>query len=333
LVIAPIELPHRSQYRRERGWPKFVLVGSKIETTKKDKGRTMNANGQLLEALTQSEFFQEYERAYTEATGLPVALRPVETWQIPLHGKRKESPWCALMASKSRTCAACLQMQEKLAKEANQAPATICCDYGLCETAVPVRLGSQTVGFLQTGQVMRQKPTEATFRRAAERAKEMGLDVENSAAKEAYFQTPVVSQKKMDSISTLLSIFAEHLSIKSNQIAVQTANAEPPTITRAKQFIEEHHAEDLSLGQVAAAVHTSLFYFCKLFKKSTGTSFTEFVSRTRIEKAKNLLLNPNLRVSEIAYEVGFQSLTHFNRTFKNLMGQSPTEYRDQLPRV
>ncbi len=98
----------------------------------------MNANGQLLEALTQSEFFQEYERAYTEATGLPVALRPVETWQIPLHGKRKESPWCALMASKSRTCAACLQMQEKLAKEANQAPATICCDYGLCETAVPV---------------------------------------------------------------------------------------------------------------------------------------------------------------------------------------------------
>jgi AraC-like DNA-binding protein len=226
-----------------------------------------------------------------------VALRPTETWQIPLHGKRKESPWCALMASKSRTCAACLQTQEKLAKSATDAPATVCCDYGLCETAVPVKLGTQTIGFLQTGQVMRQKPTEATYRRAVERAKEMGVNVVSLADKEAYFQTPVVSQKRMDSISTLLSIFAEHLSIKSNQIAVQAANSEPPIITKAKHYIEEHHSEDISLTQVAQAVHTSIFYFCKIFKKATGTSFTEYVSRRRIEKAKNLLLNRNLRVS------------------------------------
>ena len=114
------------------------------------------------------------------------------------------------------------------------------------------------------------------------------------------------------------------VSIKSR---VQTANAEPPVITKAKQFIREHHTEDLSLGQVAAAVHTSIFYFCKLFRKVTGTTFTEFVSRTRVERAKNLLLNPNLRISEIAYEVGFQSLTHFNRVFKNVVGESPTDYR------
>jgi AraC-like DNA-binding protein len=51
----------------------------------------------------------------------------------------------------------------------------------------------------------------------------------------------------------------------------------------------------------------------------------------RVEKAKNLLLNPNLRISEIAYEVGFQSLTHFNRVFKRVVGQSPTDYRAELP--
>ena len=58
----------------------------------------------------------------------------------------------------------------------------------------------------------------------------------------------------------------------------------------------------------------------------------EYLSRVRIEKAKNLLLNPNLRISEIAYEVGFQSLTHFNRVFKRILAQSPTEYRGQLAR-
>jgi len=86
----------------------------------------------------------------------------------------------------------------------------------------------------------------------------------------------------------------------------------------------------LSLGQVAKAVNMSTFYFCKMFKKITGINFTDYLSRVRIEKAKNLLLNPNLRISEIAYEVGFQSLTHFNRVFKKITGQSPTQYRGQL---
>jgi AraC-like DNA-binding protein len=291
----------------------------------------MNANGQLLETLAGSEMFKTYERAYSEATNLAISMRPVETWQLPFRGKRKENGWCALMAGQSGTCAACLQTQEKLAQSAADGPATVTCAYGLCETAVPVKLGTQTIGFLQTGQVMRQKPTGASFARAVARAEELGVDIDNAKAKEAYFATPVASQKKLDSVTGLLSIFADHLSMKSNQIAVQTAHAEPPVIAKAKQFIREHHTEDLSLGQVAAAVHTSIFYFCKLFRKVTGTTFTEFVSRTRVEKAKNLLLNPNLRISEIAYEVGFQSLTHFNRVFKNVVGESPTEYRGHLP--
>jgi len=119
----------------------------------------------------------------------------------------------------------------------------------------------------------------------------------------------------------------------NNQIVVRDQNAEPPVITRAKQFIIEHQTEELSLEQVAAAVHTSKFYFCKMFKKATGINFTDYLSRLRTERAKNLLLNPNLRVSEIAYEVGFQSLTHFNRVFKRIAGRSPTNYREQLARA
>jgi AraC-like DNA-binding protein len=293
----------------------------------------MNANGQLLETLTHSEMYQNYERAYSETTGMPVTLRPVETWQLPLHGKRRENPFCAIMAEKSRTCAACLQMQEKLAQSAVDGPCTMTCAYGLSETAVPVKLGAQTIGFLQTGQVMGRKPTAASFNRAVAKAAELGVEIDNAKAREAYFATPIVPQKQLDAAASLLSIFADHLAMKSNQIAVQTANAEPPVITKARQFIRDHHTDDLSLGQVAAAVHTSIFYFCKLFRKVTGTTFTEFVARTRIEHAKNLLLNPNLRISEIAYEIGFQSLTHFNRVFKKVAGESPTEYRARLPKA
>jgi AraC-like DNA-binding protein len=66
-----------------------------------------------------------------------------------------------------------------------------------------------------------------------------------------------------------------------------------------------------------------------MFKKATGLTFTDYLGRVRVEKAKTLLSNPHLRVSEIAYTVGFQSLTHFNRVFHNLTGESPTHFRDK----
>src|SRR5665213_52792 len=290
----------------------------------------MKTNERLVDSLTRSETFQTYERAYTEATGMPLTLRPVESWQLPFHGKRKENIFCALTAG-SRACTACLQLQEKLTQDAMDQPATRTCAYGLCETAVPVKFGTRTIGFLQTGQVMRQRPTAAAFRRAVVQAGKLGVDIGNEQARRAYFKTPAVSQRKLDSATSLLVIFADHLAMKGNQLVMQGANAEPPVITKAKQFIADHYTEELSLRQVSDAVNTSLFYFCKQFRKATGLSFTEFVSRTRIEKAKNLLLNPNLRVSEIAYAIGFQSLTHFNRAFKKIMGQSPTGYRGNLP--
>ncbi len=290
----------------------------------------MNTSGTLIEALTNSSLYRDYERAYTEATNLPIALRPLETWQLSLHGKCREASFCALMSNKSRSCAACLRAQDELVQSARDKPGVLNCAFGLSEVAVPVKLGGETIGFLQTGQVMRQRPTAASFKKAVAQGVELGIDL--SESRDAYFQTPVVSQKKLDSATDLLVIFADHLSMKSNQIVVQTTNAEPPVITKAKQYITEHHSEDLSLSQVAKYVHTSVFYFCKLFKRTTGVNFTEFVSRIRIEKSKNLLLNRNLRISEIAYEVGFQSLTHFNRTFKNIVGESPTEYRGHLPR-
>jgi len=291
-----------------------------------------NGNGHdraLIETLAKSRIYQDYERAFSEATALPMTLRPVESWQLPLHGKHHENPFCEMMSRKSRACAACLQVQEKLCRRAAHQPETIICQHGMSDTAVPVRLGDRLIGFLQTGQIFRKKPTQAQFENTARLAASWGIAVDREELKKTYFATPVLSNSHHDSVVKLLGIFAQHLSILSNQIAVQQCNTEPQAITRAREFIHEHQTEDLSLGQVAKAVNMSTFYFCKMFKKITGVNFTDYLSRVRIEKSKNLLLNPNLRVSEIAFEVGFQSLTHFNRVFKKILGQSPTEYRSQ----
>ena len=288
------------------------------------------SNRALVDALTNSRIYRDYERAFSDMTGLPVALQPVETWQLPHHGKRNENPFCALISKKSRACAACLQVQERLCQKAAIEADTVVCPVGLCDTAVPVRMSDRLLGFLQVGQVFRKKPTAAQFTKVVQLCEKWGIDVTREALRKAYFSGKVVSQKEHDSTVKLLTIFAQHLALLSNQVFIQQENSEPPVITKARAYIHEHQTEDLKLGQVAKAVNTSSFYFCKMFKKVTGINFTDYVARVRIEKSKNLLLNPNLRISEIAFEVGFQSLTHFNRVFKKILGQSPTEYRAQL---
>jgi AraC-like DNA-binding protein/ligand-binding sensor protein len=285
----------------------------------------------LLEALVNSQIYREYERAFNDLTGLPIALQPVETWQLPHHGKRNENPFCALLSAKSSACAGCLQTREKLCQQvAADKGNSVECPAGLCDSAVPIRISDRLIGYLQTGQVFRKKPTELHFKRVQQLCEKWGMDSDPEELRKAFFSGKVVSVKDHDSVIKLLTIFAQHLSMLSNEVFIQRKNAEPPAIIKARNYIHEHQMEKLSLEQVARAANMSSYYFCKMFKKVVGINFTDYVARVRIEKSKNLLLNPNLRVSEIAFEVGFQSLTHFNRIFKKILGQSPTEYRAHL---
>jgi AraC-like DNA-binding protein len=287
----------------------------------------------LLQLLSRSDIYKDYERAFSEATGLPIALRPVETWQANLHGKSHENPFCALMADSSRTCAACLEVQQKISDSKLNDMKTVTCFAGLCDTTIPVHVGQDLLGFLQTGQIAFKQPTKVQFNRISKQLIDWGVKIDLKRLEDAYFHTRVLSRKQYQAMLHLLETFAKHLSMVANQVAMQQRDAEPVMIQRAREFIIENKSKDLSLAEVAKAVNVSVFYFCKMFKKATGINFTEYLSRVRIEKAKNLLLNPNLRISEIAYDVGFQSLTHFNRVFRKMVGESPTDYRKTLPKA
>jgi len=104
--------------------------------------------------------------------------------------------------------------------------------------------------------------------------------------------------------------------------------AEPRDIWSARKFIEEHANEPLSLRRVAAAAGINPTHLSEKFKQITGIKFVDYIAQTRFEKARELLEDADLRVSEIAFAVGFQSLSQFNRVFKKLSGKSPTDYRN-----
>ena len=287
-------------------------------------------NNRLVELLAGSARFRGFQRAFEDATGLPLTLRAVEGWQLAHAGSRRQNSFCALLSRTSRSCAACLQIQQRVCESAHDAPCTMSCSFGLSETAVGVKIGEDIIAYLQTGQVLFNPPTPEQTRHALKQINDWGLGLDRGEAARHYNETPVMGRHEYEATVQLLQFFADQLGALTNQIMLRQQTAEPEQITRARKFIEEQHREELSLAAVARQAGMSTFHFCKTFKKTTGINFTHYLARIRVEKARNLLVNLNYRVSEIAFEVGFKSLTHFNRCFKSIARQSPTEYRRHL---
>ena len=192
------------------------------------------------------------------------------------------------------------------------------------QRSVPVRQGGRVIAYLRTAGRAVRRPAERDV------AWRTGADGRGSTLKEADCSPHArrgLERRRDQAALRLLSIFSRHLGLLANGLVLQHARGDPPAIAQAREFIQAHQSEPLSFRTVARAVHMSPFHFCKQFKKNTGLNFTQYVCRCRVETAQRLLLNPHSRVSEVAIEVGFQSITHFNRVFKDIVGQSPSQYR------
>ncbi|MBL9193401.1 MAG: helix-turn-helix domain-containing protein [Opitutaceae bacterium] len=293
-------------------------------------GATAQQLEETVANLRRSDIFREYQKAFQTATGLPLVMRTAGSFESPMHGARQGNAFCAIMAAMNKSCAACLQVQQKIEDASHEDVCTVECFAGLSESAVPIRMGAKVLAYLQTGQILLHAPTAKQFARTSRQLAEWGTPVETKELETAYFKTRVLPKVQYDSILRLITIFAQHLSSLSNQLMVQQATAEAPPVTKARAYIAAHQGEELSLVQVAKAVNMSPYYFCKVFKKATGLTFVEYLSRVRIEKVKDLLLNPHTRVSEAAFEAGFQSLSQFNRVFRRVAGEAPSDYRERL---
>jgi len=177
---------------------------------------------------------------------------------------------------------------------------------GVVETRVPVKVGKSMLASLVTGGVRLQPATDAHFMPVAKAL----LDSDRSAAeirgaKVHFEQVPVMEPERYEAAVAILRSFSLQLGESAHRVLFAHATHEPEPVRNAKNF-------------------------CKLFKRATGLTFTDFVNRARVEKAKRLLMRPSARITEIAYDVGFQSLSHFNRSFRRIADESPSEFRCRM---
>jgi two-component system response regulator YesN len=99
-------------------------------------------------------------------------------------------------------------------------------------------------------------------------------------------------------------------------------------IIKGRKFITENYDKDISLDDVSRHLNLSPYYFSKLFKSETGTTFVEYLTNLRMERAQELLKDESLSIKEICAAVGYADPNYFSRTFKKNVGVTPTVYRE-----
>ena len=284
--------------------------------------------------LIESTTIRKQQAAFACTTGLTLTLVPATTGVSGSEAARVSGLFCVdgcLGGRSGEVCQRTLAGVERRAAQKSE-PRQFRCPTGLLKIIVPVFVGGQHVGNLLAGPFSQQRLDKETLRRLARRLRQWGLEKHAAALRASWRYSPLLTDEHGQSVATLLELFAQYLSERGNQVLTHEPERSSPLLRKIEAYLAEKNGS-VSTKELAWRVHLSPCYFSKLFKKQTGLTFTEYRRRARVEKAKRLLLDPQRRVSEVAFEAGFESIPYFNRVFRRSLGCSPSEYRAAVGRT
>ncbi|MCC6823617.1 MAG: PocR ligand-binding domain-containing protein [Verrucomicrobia subdivision 3 bacterium] len=279
-------------------------------------------------AIEQFGILKSFQHDLHLLTGLPfdfVDLR-MRSSDV-LHAHRLFTPFCTLVNSTHLGRLACERDDQKAA--ATCLKGSVClarrCHLGLIDITKPIVINDKAVGLLCTGQLLYQKPTPQEFKRIEKRLASLGVDV--TKAREAYLNLPVLERQRVTAIIDLMEMVAELIGNQRLQTLKSVVLHQP--LSKALDFMEAHYSEPLTLPMLAKAAGLSVSRLAHVFKAQVGMSVTAYLKMVRVKWAEFYLKNSQLRISELAFQVGFGNLSHFNHVFRQTTGLSPTEYRRQ----
>lgn len=143
----------------------------------------------------------------------------------------------------------------------------------------------------------------------------------DEASKKAIF-------KPKHCISYLLNIL--YMKLENESINPSEKTSYNFNVNKAIKYIEENYKKQFTLDQVCESININKSYFCTIFKEHTGKTFSHYLSHYRIDKAKELLKNTELSITEVAFTVGYNSVNYFNNNFKRLNNTTPLQYRNEI---
>jgi two-component system response regulator YesN len=197
----------------------------------------------------------------------------------------------------------------------------------LVKILVPVFIHGRHAGTLLAGPMALQTLNASRLARLTRRLESVGLGDRVDRLEKTWHFTPRLTSAKCRAAGTLLQMFGKYLEETGRRMQHPKNGGDSVLLRKIEAFLAENKDAPVSLKAVAARVNLSPCHFCSVFKKQTGVTFSQYRLRQRLEKARELLAGGAQRVSDVAFEAGFESIPYFNRAFRKQYGCSPTAYR------
>jgi AraC-like DNA-binding protein len=280
----------------------------------------------LGERIRQNAELQSFLARFREATGVPAEF-------VCAYGHGEcatlcaNSPLCQRLMRDPAGRQVCHRFRQRLLEAAHTAPATLACESGVVESAVPMRVAGETVGYLVTGGFLPAPADRQQLNRARHLLRRAGVNLDDGELLDLSGRTPVVPSARHEALVHLLGLAAEHLTAKVTERLTAVEARMPALVDRACRIVHAEFAQRIAVPAVARRLGVSEGHLSRTFHRATGLRLVEYVARFRAERARVLLAEGDQPVTDVAFACGFQSLSQFNRVFLAQFGLRPSKVR------
>ncbi len=200
-------------------------------------------------------------------------------------------------------------------------------DCGYYEVVHRLSLGTETIGYLMLSACRGGGPDHETGRAAWTRLARQGSTVSWSLWSKSWEALPQQTPEQREAWRQTLALYA-HDAIRQLESGLHSeAHALPVLVRKTCDHIRRHHTDALHLKQAARSLGVSPEHLSRLFHRSTGLRFREYLAETRVDTACRALENTNRPIADIAHDSGFSTLSRFNRCFKEHRNMTPRDWR------
>jgi len=279
--------------------------------------------------LADSREFETFFMFVWKLTGIVPALAKPDCTPIKTFGAETDfNPICKLIQSTPQGKAACEASDKSHCNIAAQTRhgTRYLCHAGLVDFAIPIFVNNKHIATINCGQILPESNCQEGFNKLCQKLKNIPIDI--NKLRKAYRKSHYMPPEKLDLILDYLSFCAEYFCDIAHRLKSIHKDREPLSIIEAKEYVQKNFRDDISFSMVAEKVHLSRSHFSRLFHETSGITFTKFLNETRLTEAKKLLAKTDWPVTQISFEVGFNSLNYFNMTFKKYEQCTPTQYRN-----
>ncbi len=220
----------------------------------------------------------------------------------------------------------CLQSDIEAFKKAtiNKSPYTFTCHAGLIDTVVPVYSVNEVIAYIIFGQVRDTEQVMSNVDNVKKLCKKYGIN--EKCVEEYYNELPMMDMRQIEAASNFLKMCTNYLHI-SQMIKIEKNEL----ASGIDNYITENIKQELSVDELCNKFRISKNVLYQISHKFFNTTIKDYVTRKRLDLAKNLLTNTQLSVSEISLKCGFTDYNYFIRVFKSKIGHTPLAYRKKFP--